>query len=199
MDFATLVRSSRTVRRFKESEAVDAATLEWLVDLTRYCPSAGNFQPLKFVLANDPAMCGRIHPTLAWAAYLKDWKGPEPGERPAAYVVVLHDTRVAEKVDWDHGIMSQTIMLGAASKGLGGCILASVDRKALAEVLELPAHFNILLVLALGRPAETVVVEDTAESTDRAAIRYWRDEARVHHVPKRTLENLIAARYFDHG
>lgn len=199
MDFATLVRSSRTVRRFKESEAVDAATLEWLVDLTRYCPSAGNFQPLKFALANDPSMCGRIFSTLAWAAYLKDWQGPEPGERPAAYVVVLHDTRVAEKVDWDHGIMAQTIMLGAASRGLKGCILASVDRQALTGILELPEHLKILLVLALGHPAETVVVEDTSEPTDRAAIRYWRDEARTHHVPKRTLETLIAVRYFTHG
>jgi nitroreductase len=199
MDFATLVRSSRTVRRFKESEAVDAATLEWLVDLARFCPSGGNFQPLKFVVANEAAMRERIFGTLAWAAYLKEWPGPVPGERPAAYVVVLHDTRVSEKVDCDHGIMAQTIMLGAASRGLGGCILASVDKKALAGILELPAHFTIMLVLALGKPAETVTVEDTAEATDRAAIRYWRDDAQGHHVPKRTLETLIAARYFDHG
>jgi len=195
MDFATLVRSSRTVRRFKQAEAVDAATLDWLVDLTRFCPSAGNFQPLKFVVANDPAMCGRIYATLAWAAYLKDWPGPDEGERPSAYVVLLHDKRVAEKVDWDHGIMAQTIMLGAASKGLGGCILASVDRKSLGEILELPEHLSILLVLALGAPKENVVVEDVDEPTDRGAIRYWRDDAQVHHVPKRTLNQLIHARY----
>lgn len=195
MDFATLVRSSRTVRRFKQAEAVDAATLDWLIDLARFCPSGGNFQPLKFVVANDPAMCGRIYSTLAWAAYLKDWPGPDEGERPSAYVVLLHDKRVAEKVEWDHGIMAQTIMLGAASKGLGGCILASVDRASLAGILELPEHLAILLVLALGAPKEKVVVEDVDEPTDRGAIRYWRDDARVHHVPKRTLNTLIHARY----
>jgi nitroreductase len=195
MDFVTLVRSSRTVRRFKEAEAVDASTLDWLADLARFCPSGGNFQPLKFVLASDPAMRERIFPTLAWAGYLKEWPGPVAGERPAAYVVLLHDKRVAEKVDCDHGIMAQTIMLGAASKGLGGCMIASVDRKALAEVLELPEHLAILLVLALGRPKETVAVEDVDDATDRAAIRYWRDDAGVHHVPKRTLQHLIHARY----
>ncbi|MEW5772627.1 MAG: nitroreductase family protein [Thermodesulfobacteriota bacterium] len=199
MDFATLVRSSRTVRRFKESEPVDAAALEWLVDLARFCPSAGNFQPLKFVLVNDPAVRERIFPSLAWAGYLSEWPGPVPGERPAAYIAVLHDKRVAEKVDCDHGIMAQTIMLGAASRGLGGCILGAVDRKALAQTLDLPEHLAVLLVLALGRPAETVAVEDVDEPTDRTAIRYWRDDAQVHHVPKRTLNHLIHARYVDHG
>lgn len=199
MDFAALVRSSRTVRRFREEEPVDGATLEHLAGLARFCPSAGNFQPLKFALVNAPDVRERVFATLAWAAYLKDWPGPGSGERPAAYIVVLRDGRVADKVDCDHGIAAQTIMLGAASLGLGGCILASVDRAALAAALELPGHLAILLVLALGRPAETVAVEDADESTDRAAIRYWRDDAGVHHVPKRSLEHLIIARYFNHG
>jgi hypothetical protein len=45
-----------------------------------------------------------------------------------------------------------------------------------------------LLVLALGKPKETVVLETVGPEGD---VKYWRDEQSVHHVPKRRLEDII--------
>ncbi|MGE4490496.1 MAG: nitroreductase family protein, partial [Kiritimatiellales bacterium] len=154
--------------------------------LARLCPSGANLQPLKYFLSCDAAMNARIFPSLAWAGYLKAWDGPAEGERPAAYIVVLGDTEVSKNFGCDHGIAAQTILLGAAEKGLGGCMIGAVNRRALAETLVLPGRYEILLVLALGVSAETVRLVPAGES-----IQYYRDANDVHCVPKRSLADLL--------
>jgi nitroreductase len=183
-----LIRRNRSYRRFHQDVPVEPETLRELVRLARLSASGANRQPLKFLLATDAATNARIFPALGWAGYLKDWDGPAEGERPAAYVVILGDTTVSKSFGVDHGIAAQSMMLGAAERGLGGCMIASIDRTALREALELPEAYEILLVLALGKPAEEVVIDPVGPRGD---IRYWRDEEGVHHVPKRSLETLI--------
>jgi nitroreductase len=186
--FKDLVLKTRSYRRFYEDVAVDMATLRELVDLARLTASAANRQPLKYVLSCDRETNARIFPTLAWAGYLKDWGGPKEGERPAAYIIIMLDNEITESAGCDHGIAAQTIMLGANEKGLGGCIIASVKKPALHEALGIDECYSILLVLALGKPKETVVVETLEPGGD---IKYWRDAQGVHHVPKRKLEDII--------
>jgi nitroreductase len=183
-----LVLATRTVRRFQQSTAVDLETLRELVDLARLSASAANLQPLKYALSCEPERNGRIFPLLAWAGYLKDWPGPVDGERPAAYIVILGDKRIRQSFDCDHGIASQSILLGATERGLGGCIIASIQRHELRELLAIPEHLEILLVLALGQPKEKVVLEPVGADGD---IKYWRDAEGVHHVPKRSLDEII--------
>ena len=154
--------------------------------------SGANLQPLKYILSCDPQKNAEIFSCLAWAGYLKDWAGPEEGERPAAYIVVLGDTSISESAGCDHGIAAQTILLGAREKGLAGCMLGSIDRKALRKGLNIPAQLKILLVLAIGKPKEKIVLE-TVGTED--SIRYWRDNEGVHHVPKRKLEDIIIAEH----
>ena len=132
-----------------------------------------------------------IFPYLAWAGYLKNWKGPEPGERPSAYIIILGDSRVSENFYCDHGIAAQSILLGATEKGLGGCIIGSIKREPLRRILGLGKQFSILLVIALGSPKEKVVLEEAKEND----IRYWRDDEEVHHVPKRPLNEIILNRF----
>jgi len=183
-----LIIRNRSYRRFHEDTPVDRGTLLELVDLARLSASAANRQPLKYMLCSDPQTCAAVFPHLAWAGYLTDWPGPSEGERPAAYLIILGDTGLAPSFGCDHGIAAQSILLGAAERGLGGCIIGSIDRERLRDTLGIPPHFEILLVLALGRPRETVVRESVDATGD---IRYWRDSAGVHHVPKRRLEELI--------
>lgn len=183
-----LLARSRSYRRFHQDQAVDLQTLREWVELTTLAPSAGNLQPLKYVLSCHPTANEQIFNQLGWAAYLQDWPGPGEGERPAAYIVMMGDRRIASSFGCDSGIAAQTILLGAAEQGFGGCIIASVNREKLKEWLELPEHLEILLVLALGRPRETVVLEPVGSD---GSIRYWRDEQGVHHVPKRGSEELI--------
>ncbi|MEJ2208091.1 MAG: nitroreductase family protein [Anaerolineae bacterium] len=183
-----LIVRNRSYRRFYQEERVSLDTLHELVDLARLSASGANRQPLKYVVSCDEERNAQIFPCLAWAGYLKDWAGPVEGERPAGYVVILGDTEISASFGVDHGIAAQSILLGATERGLGGCIIASVQRERLREALALDPRYEILLVLALGRPKEVVVVEPLGPGGD---IRYWRDEQGVHHVPKRALEEMI--------
>jgi nitroreductase len=185
-----LVFQTRSTRRFVQHNAVDRQHLVELVDLARLSASAANKQPLKFALSFTPQDNRLIFPCLGWAAYLKDWPGPAEGERPAAYIVILGDRGIAASCDCDLGIAAQSIVLGAREKGLGACMIGSIDRKKLQQALGLPAGLDILLVVALGEPAETVVVETVGPDGD---VRYWRDARGVHHVPKRRLEDILVA------
>ena len=187
-NFRDLVLKNRSYRRFDESHTISRETLVELVSLARCTASAANRQPLKYILSSEPEMNARIFSCLAWAAYLKDWDGPAPGERPSAYIVILLDELIAKNCLCDDGIAAQTILLGAVEKGIGGCMIASIQREKLGLELEIPDHFEIQLVLALGKPAESVELEDLGPEGD---IRYWRDEEDIHRVPKRKVEELI--------
>ncbi|UCF95041.1 MAG: nitroreductase family protein [Desulfobacterales bacterium] len=187
-----LIRQNRSCRRFYEDHSVNLETLRELIDLGRLSASGGNLQPLKYILCCRRTKNAEIFACLGWAAYLKDWPGPTEGERPAAYIIVLGDTQIASEFDRDVGIASQSIMLGARAKGLGGCMLGAINRKKLRENLHLPPRVRILLVLALGKPKEEIVLETVAPDGN---IRYWRDKAGVHHVPNRPLDDIILASY----
>jgi nitroreductase len=185
-----LVKKNRSYRRFYQDVKIEIENLRELVDMTRYTASAANLQPLKYILSNSPEKNDNIFKHLAWAGYLKDWPGPDEGERPSAYIIVLADTRIAKSAGCDHGIACQSILLGAAERGLGGCMIGSIERKGLRTALGIPGHLEILLVIALGRPKEKVVTEEVGPEGD---IKYWRDSEDVHHVPKRKLKDIIVA------
>lgn len=184
-----LVRKTRSYRRFYQEVPVAVETLRELVDLARLGGSARNVQPLKYLLVDGPKKCNKLFPHLGWAGYLPEWPGPKEGERPAAYIICLLDTRLSSQADCDLGIATQNILLGAAERGLGGCRIASFT-SALATEFHIPDYLQVLLVLALGKPKEQIVLTDIAPGDD---IRYWRDQAQIHHVPKRSLTEIIIA------
>lgn len=188
MQMSEMVRKNRSYRRFDQSKPVTAQTLHELAGLTRYCASATNMQPLRYALVADPAKCAEVFECLAWAGYLTDWPGPAEGERPTGYVVMLCEGKSGPWTRADMGIAAQTILLGAVEKGLGGCMLGALKREPLAEVLGLGDGYEIMLVVALGVPAETVVIDDLEPGGD---VKYWRDEASVHHVPKRRTGDVV--------
>lgn len=182
---------NRSYRRFYQDHAISIEDLRAFVDLARLSASAANRQPLKYFLSNEASMNGTIFEQLGWAAYLKDWPGPTEGERPSAYIIILGDTDIAKDFWCDHGIAAQTILLGATEKGLGGCMIGSINKKGLAEALHIPGRYEILLVVAIGKPKEQVRIDAVGPDGD---IRYWRDDKGVHHVPKRSLEEIILRR-----
>lgn len=188
MSLKDLILKNRSYRRFHQDIAIEPETLRELIDLARCSASGSNRQPLKYVISFEPDKNAVIFPLTRWAGFLTDWKGPAEGERPAAYIVILGDTKVSKSAGVDHGIAAQSIMLGAAEKGLGGCMIGSVDRPKLREALNIPERYEILLVLALGKPSETVVLEEAAPGGD---VKYYRDAQNVHHVPKRSLDEII--------
>jgi nitroreductase len=183
-----LIAKNRSYRRFHQKVDIKLDTLKELVDLARLSASAMNAQPLKYVLFCERQENSLIFPHLVWATFLKTWPGPAEGERPSAYIIIVGDTEISRFWDYDAGIAAQSILLGATEKGLGGCMIANIRKEGLRKALEIPSRYEILLVLALGKPKEKVVVEAVGSDGNT---RYWRDDEGVHHVPKRPLDEII--------
>jgi nitroreductase len=189
LDFGDIVLKNRSYRRFYENHALDDKYLKKLVSYARLTPSAANLQPLRYRLVSAEDEKEKVFNTLLWAAYLKDFDGPVKGERPGGYIVVLKDSSVkGDLYKYDAGISAQTILLGASFSDLGGCIIASFKKEELIRKLSLPKEVEPVFVIALGKPLEQVVIEDIKKDGD---IKYFRDENRVHHVPKIKLDDII--------
>ncbi len=182
-----LLKRNRSYRRFDENVRISEEQLAEWIELARFCASGRNAQPLKYIPVTEKEDCDSLFPSLAWAGYLKDWPGPKEGERPSAYIILVNDTEISTNYFCDDGIAAQSILLGAVEAGFGGCMIAAVKRDALREQFGIPERYQIIMVLALGKPVEHVVLEELKGGD----FKYWRDADGVHHVPKRPLEELI--------
>jgi nitroreductase len=188
MHIKELIEKNRSYRRFDNGHTISYETLRELVDLARLSASAGNLQPLRYIISHYSEKNAILFQYCSWAAYLKDWDGPAEHERPSAYIVILSDMNISKSVNCDHGIAAQSILLGAVSKGLGGCMIGSIKREGLRIALKIPVNYEIMLIVALGKPVESVVVDTVGPDGD---VRYWRDDASLHHVPKRSMDEII--------
>jgi len=188
-----IIAKTRTFRRFIQKERISLTTLEELIDLARLGGSARNGQPWQYMMINTPELCARVFPFLGWAGYLTDWKGPVEGERPSAYILCLLNRQWLKgsesEAQFDLGVATQNLLLGAMEKRIGGCRIGAFNPQ-LAALFDMPDHLRLSLVIALGKPRETVILEECKNDED---IRYWRDEHGVHHVPKRTLESCLVS------
>lgn len=183
-----LILKNRTYRRFYQEEKVSKETLKEVIELARLTSYGGNRQALRYVLSAEEKVNGLIFKNLKWAEYLSDWSGPQEGEKPSAYIVMLLDKRITKNCLWNHGLAAQSILLGLTEKGLGACQFNNILRAPLATCLNLPDDYEILMVIALGKPKESVIIDDMDDNGD---VKYWRDGQGVHHVPKRKLDDLI--------
>lgn len=182
---------NRSYRRFDESVRVTMEMLRDWTDAARYAAASVNIQPLKYRLIDDPATCDKLFPLTGWARLLPDYPGPPEGERPTGYVVICCDKAVAPNVERfakDVGIVAQTIMLCAVEAGFGGCMIGNFKPDLVSEALDLPENCFPNLILALGKPAEEIILEPLGPEGKTA---YYRDEADRHHVPKRSLEEIL--------
>lgn len=183
-----LIIQNRSYRRFDFSVKLSVVQIKKWIELARFSASGRNMQPLKYVVCTNPELNAKIFPNLGWAGYLTKWKGPADGERPVAYIAVCNDKNLAANYYCDDGIAMQSILLGAAEDGFGGCMIGSVNKTKVSKILELPPNLELLWIIALGKPAEECLLEDAVNGD----IKYYRNTNDVHHVPKRQLDEIIA-------
>ena len=187
-----LLIKDRSYRGFNENRKITRKELEELIELTRYCPSSINRQPLVYYLAYEPELVTQIQQNTFWARALKDITLPKKGEYPTAFIVVAQDLNLDanEKLFIrDVGIVAHTILLGAVERGLGGCMIGSFMAEGVRKALNMPENMLPHLVIAIGEPAESIILEDLKESGN---VAYYRDENGLHHVPKRELKDILA-------
>ncbi len=179
------ITNRRTIRKFKQQE-VPREVLKKCVDAARLSPSGLNAQPLKYVIVDDKRLLPQVFCTLKWAASIPSYKHA-PDEVPAAYIVILLDTKIREHPGNDTGIAAMSISMVAYDAGVASCILGSVERPNLKQILQIPDHQQILLVVALGYPLEkSIAIELKGEDT-----KYWLDYRGILNVPKRKLDDIV--------
>jgi len=192
MTIKELILKTRSYRRFYQEERISIATLVELVDLARLTASAKNMQPIRYIISNNTLINKKIFSCLSWAGYLSDWNGPKEGEQPSGYIIMLRDNTITKDNYCDHGLAAQSIMLGATEKGYGGCIIAAINKEKLSNFLDIAENLEVLLVLALGRPKETIILDVLQKGESH---KYWRDDKGNQHVPKRLIEDIILNQY----
>ena len=196
-DFDALVRRARTCRRFDASAHLPEEFLLELANLAHLAPNGANAQRLRFHVVSGKSECDAVFENLVWAAALKDWPGPDESERPGGYIAILAERAVPGKpaapiTEVDCGIAAQTMMLAArsATPEVAACMFKAF-KPAIMPAMGLDAdRFELKLMMAFGHPAEKQMIEPVAASPD-GTLGYWRDEAQVHHVPKRALEDVL--------
>ncbi len=187
MDFQQIIAEARTCRRFENSQSLGADAATWLVDCARISPCARNAQVLRYMAAHSPESCAAIFPNTRWAGVLK-WDGPVEAERPTLYIAILAPNGATKLVHMDVGIAAQNIQLAAHSRGWGCCMHASFNADACADIFQVPEDMHISLLLGLGVAKE---VRALAPMPEDGSFNYWRDDAAIHHVPKRALDDVL--------
>lgn len=191
MNTRELVEKTRTVRKFQQHRTIPQGLLHELIHCATMSGSARNAQVLKYMVITDPRQCELLFPMLGWAGYLSEWKGPKPSEKPPAYIICLLDRSLLKgsetEAHFDLGIATQSMLLWAAEQGIFGCRIANYS-KNIDQKLHIKQPLEVMLVIALGYPAEKVVLEAVGENGD---IKYWRDDEMIHHVPKRAVAEIL--------
>ena len=186
-----LLEKDRSYRGYDETIKLTKEELLDMVDCTRLCPSSINIQPLKYYLAWEKETVDKIQQTTLWAKGLPKMKLPHDGMCPTAFIVICQDTGIDESLQRfqrDVGIVAHTILLRAVEMGYGGCMIGNFRAGDLKESLSLPEYLAPMLVVALGKPKETIVIKEVEKGED---IGYYRDDQDIHYVPKRKLEDIV--------
>lgn len=187
-----LVLKNRSYRGYDESYRFNRGELLDFVDLARQTAASANIQPLKYHIAYEKEQVDQIQPLTRWAGSLPQLNLPYPGTRPTAFITICQDMNIGSNPTSflpDVGISAQTILLAATEKGLGGCMIGSFEKAELKTLLDLPEYIEPKLVIALGKPAEEIILTEPKED---GSVKYYRGEdGKTHYVPKRKLEDII--------
>ena len=170
--FLKLVEKRRSVRRFQD-KPVQRDLLRDCVEAARLAPSAENVEPWRFVIVDDPD----AKATLANAAFSGVYRATRWAEKAPALVVLLSKkdilaNRLGKQITGIHyylidiGIAGEHFVLQAADSGLGTCWIGWFDPRKTRKVLDVPASWQPVAMLAVGHPATDKQAEKKRRSLD---------------------------------
>jgi len=147
----TLLKTRRSIRRYKPDPVPDEM-VQQLLEAARWAPSASNRQPWEFIVVRDEAIRKQVAQHAAF--YFIKWA--HVGEAPLLIVMCGNAGNPAYRrfLHEDIGLAGGQIMLQAKALGLGTCWIGALDRKAVAGILKIPDHLEIVGLLTVGFPAE---------------------------------------------
>ena len=184
-----LVLKNRSYRGYDRGVQIDEKTLLELVDMARLTASSVNQQPLRYHISHTPDDVAAVQALTRWARGLPELNLPYPGTEPTAFITICIDSPNPQAFLRDVGIAAQTILLGAAELGLGGCMIGNFSKQDARALLGLPESVEPNLIVALGKPAEEIVL---TEAKKGESLKYYRGaDGKTHYVPKLRLEDVL--------
>lgn len=189
-----LIKKNRSTRGYDRSRKVTEDELKEMVDCARLSASSINKQPLRFYISNDENEVEIINSHVKMGGLLPELHLPLKGTEPVAYILICQDTKISfskEGFTKDVGICAQSITLAAAEMGLNACMIGNFIQKRLRDAIGLDERYEIKLVIAIGKGIEKFEIDEVSENQ---STNYYRDQNRVHHVPKVRLDDVVISR-----
>ncbi|MFO7878097.1 MAG: nitroreductase family protein [Desulfovermiculus sp.] len=160
-----LLKSRRSIRSYK-NRPVDRSTLEDLLNISRWAPTAKNEQPVHWIVLQD------AQDVASLAAMVVDWmrhkqiqpdivqafdQGRDIIHRGAPCLLVAHAPSNGIKPVEDCTIAIATIEAAAPTFGLGACwagffMSAAREHQPIKDFFSLPAGHHVYGALMLGYP-----------------------------------------------
>ncbi|MBR5451750.1 MAG: nitroreductase family protein [Clostridia bacterium] len=186
MDLKKLYEECRTFRRFKQDE-ISKADITEALDMARISSCGMNAQKLRYIAVLNKDTVAKMQPLVKWAGFLpKELGTPKENECPTAYIAVLKSKDAGAFIDVDLGIATNTIVTMLYSKGIGSCILGSVNVAEAEKLLEVPEDLSLRLVIGIGYPDHKSSITEVTDD-----LKYRMDENRDYVVPKLDFDKVV--------
>ncbi len=190
MNLENLLEWRRSYRKFYESRLISKNDIDEILNSIKFASCANNRQYLRFISVENKDKVLEIFDNTKWAASLPNNIGrPKEGERPVYFIAILSDE--AKKLRFnglDEGLVISNLTLTAAEKGIGSCIIGSVNDKKMREILNYKDNYSCEVVIAFGYPKVKSTIKEIDLEEDQS---YYLDEDGNYIVPKYKKDDIV--------
>ncbi len=173
MDAMEALMTRRSIRSFQAGEVVAEDDLMAILDAGRMAPSAGNLQPLFFIVVKNSEQKARVRAaafdqeiislaSLVVAVCVDPERSAKYGDKGRNYFSSL-----------DAANATENILLAAHALGYGACWVGGFDPKAMREVLGLPEDFRVVSLIPIGKAAAQPETPDRRTLKDMLRFDRW--------------------------
>ena len=190
MNLQNLLEWRRSYRKFDENRLISKNDIDEILNSIKFASCANNRQYLRFISVENKDKVLEIFDNTKWAASLPNNIGrPKEGERPVYFIAILSDE--AKKLRFngiDEGLVISNLTLTAAEKGIGSCIIGSVNDKKMREILNYKDNYSCEVVIAFGYPKVKSTIKKINLEEDQS---YYLDEDGNYIVPKYKKDDIV--------
>jgi len=143
-----IIKERRSIRSFIDKEIPDNI-VQQVLEAGWMAPSAGNRQPVEFIIIKDPSIKQRLTAQKFVA------------EAPVVIIVVVNLERTTSRygdrgermyIYHDSGAAIQNILLMCKALNLGSCWIGAFNDNRVARLLELPETVLPMAIIPIGYP-----------------------------------------------
>lgn len=158
MEFNTVIKNRRSIRKFDKTKMVSKEQVEQVIQAAVYAPTWKNSQTARYYCAMDEESINKVANCLQGT-------NKEKSEGAALIVTTFVHNRSGFDRDgnpdnecgngwgyYDLGLASENLVLKAHELGLGTLIMGIRDGEALRNVLSVPEEETVVAVIAIGYP-----------------------------------------------